>query len=192
MPVLFLLGLYNPLCGFVRIVGVCPCVCAAEVKYGHHFAMIQVQIWRVEFIVQSEKFYSHVFSQSHVFCRDGKCSTSTLDAKTLLNLCSLGLGPCLWQRCLVLKCWKPQTTMGGPQPSLRPPTNQQQFWAHSATRLKLLNWRTDTFKDDLSHTHTLSHATTRQLLQLTGHKERAMLRWCVSWRARLQESRKPF
>ena len=99
MPVLFLLGLYNPLCGFVRIVGFCPwcvCVCAAEVKYGHRFAMIQVQIWRVEFIVQSEKFYSHVFSQSDVFCRDGNCSTSTLDAKTLLNLCSLGLGPCLW------------------------------------------------------------------------------------------------
>ena len=43
----------------------------------------------------------------------------------------------LRQRCLVLKCWKPQTTMGGPQPSLRPPTNQQQFSAHSATRLKL-------------------------------------------------------
>ena len=145
VPVLFLLGLCNPLCEFVRIVGFCPwCVCvhAADVNCSHHFAMIQVQIWRVEFTVQSEKFYSHVFSQSHVFCWDGKCSTSSLDAKTLLNLCSLGLGPCLWQRCLFLKCWKPQTTMGGPQPSLRPPTNQQQCWAHSATSLKLLNWRT--------------------------------------------------
>ena len=93
VPVLFLLGLYNPLCGFVRIVGFCPwCVCVCALR---RWSTVIALLWSK--------------------CRsDGLSSLSSLKSSTRMYsprvMFSVGMGsvrpqPWMRRRCSIFALW---------------------------------------------------------------------------------------
>ena len=128
VPVLFLLGLCNPrLCEFVRIVGFCPwCVCVrcgGEVRSSLCYdpsadltGWVHCPVWKVLLAcILPESCFLSGWEMFYLILGCEDAAQSLLFGTWTMFVTALS--------CLEML----ETTMGGPQPSLRPPMNQQQF-----------------------------------------------------------------